>query len=58
MGQHVYEDDGQFTDINYHMLADVERQHVEKGLTMSFRTGSVIRFNVGSKQPVFPHHLI
>lgn len=58
LGLKTFEDDGQYTDNQYLMHADVERQHVERAETLAFRQGAAIRFNVGgNKQPVFPHYL-
>lgn len=44
MGPHVYEDESQHLDPAYHMLAEVEREHVERWETQEFRKGSEVRF--------------
>lgn len=54
MGPHTYEDESQHLDPAYHMLAEVEREHVERWETQEFRKGSEVRFQIGDKTPVFP----
>ncbi len=58
MGAKTFEDESQMTDPDYFLSAEVERQYLEKLETKKFRKGAVVRFNVGDKQPVFPHHCI
>ena len=54
MGVHTYEDDSQQLDPYYHLIAEVERKHMERTQVMKFRQGSEIKFNVDpKKKPVF-----
>ncbi len=47
MGVHGYEDEGQQLDPEYHMLAEVERKHVERWQTKDHRKGATVRFEIG-----------
>ena len=44
MGSHNYEDESQYLDPQFHMLAEVERQHVERWETKEHRKGAIVRF--------------
>jgi hypothetical protein len=52
MGGHVYEDPSQEMDPYFHLLGEVERQHMDKIMTEKFRSGSAVRFEFGDKRPV------
>ena len=58
VGPHHYEDDGQQNDHDYHMHAEVEREHVERIQAYNHRKGSTVRFDVGEKRPVYFKHNI
>jgi len=44
------------TDPYYHLLAEVERKHMEKQQVVNFRRGTEIKFVLDpKKRPVFSH---
>jgi len=54
VGTHTYEDEAQHLDPYYHLLAEVERKHMEKQQTADFRRGTEIKFVLDpKKKPVF-----
>ena len=54
VGTHAYEDEGQHLDPYYHLLAEVERKHMERQQTADFRRGTEIKFVLDpKKKPVF-----
>ena len=50
MGVHTYEDDSQQLDPYYHLIAEVERKHMERQQVIKFRQGSEVKFNVDPKK--------
>jgi hypothetical protein len=44
VGTHTYEDDSQHLDPYFHLLAEVERKHMERQQTMDFRRGTEVKF--------------
>jgi len=50
VGTHTYEDEGQDVDPYYHLLAEVERKHLDKQQTYEFRRGTEIKFVVDPKK--------
>lgn len=53
-GVHSYEDESQELDPYYHMLAEVERKHVERQQAKKFRLGSEIKIVVDQKKmPIY-----
>lgn len=54
VGAHVYEDEGQELDPYFHLLAEVERKHLERITAQTFRRGTEVKLNIDpKKQPVF-----
>ena len=54
VGTHAYEDEAQHLDPYYHLLAEVERKHMERQQTADFRRGTEIKFVLDpKKKPVF-----
>ena len=54
VGTHTYEDDSQHLDPYFHLLAEVERKHMERQQTMDFRRGTEVKFVLDpKKKPVF-----
>ena len=54
VGSHVYEDESQEVDPYFHLLAEVERKHMERQQAMEFRRGTEVRFSLDpKKKPVF-----
>ena len=54
MGVHTYEDDAQHLDPYYHLIAEVERKHMERNQVLEFRRGSEVKFNLDpKKKPVY-----
>ncbi len=55
MGVHAYEDDAQRLDPEYHLLAEVERKHVERWQIQEHRRGAEVRFDFeGNNKAVYP----
>lgn len=50
LGTHVYEDDSQQLDPYFHLLAEVERKHVERQQALEFRRGSEVKFVLDPKK--------
>uniref|UniRef100_A0A7S3MZA8 Uncharacterized protein n=1 Tax=Strombidium inclinatum TaxID=197538 RepID=A0A7S3MZA8_9SPIT len=51
---HAYEDESQELDPYYHMVAEVERKHMERQQVQDFRRGTEIKFLLDpKKRPVF-----
>jgi len=46
----VYEDEAQNLDPYFHLLAEVERKHMEKQQAQEFRMGSEIKFVMDPKK--------
>jgi len=44
VGTHTYEDDSQHLDPYFHLLAEVERKHMERQQTVDFRRGTEVKF--------------
>lgn len=55
ISSHSHEDRHQELDPDFHLMGEVERQHMDKIKTRNFRRGAVVRFDTGG-QPVFPKH--
>ena len=54
LGNHAYEDEAQSTDPYFHMLAEVERKHLEKNEAYAFRKGTEVKLIPDPKKaPVF-----
>jgi len=54
VGTHAYEDDSQHLDPYFHLLAEVERKHMERQQTMDFRRGTEVKFVLDpKKKPAF-----
>ena len=54
LGGKTYEDDSQQTDPYFHLLAEVERKHLERRQTMNFRSGAEVKLMIDpKKRPVF-----
>jgi len=54
VGTHVYEDDSQHLDPYFHLVAEVERKHMERQQAMDFRRGTEIKLVLDpKKKPVF-----
>jgi hypothetical protein len=54
VGAHTYEDDSQHLDPYFHLIAEVERKHMERQQAMDFRRGSEIKFVLDpKKKPAF-----
>jgi len=49
-GVHEYEDDSQHLDPYYHLIAEVERKHMERQQVLDFRRGSEVKINVDPKK--------
>ena len=43
LGNHNYEDEAQMTDPYFHLLAEVERKHLEKQMAVDFRRGTEVK---------------
>lgn len=53
-GVHAYEDESQELDPYFHLLAEVERKHVERQQALKFRRGSEVKIVVDQKKmPVY-----
>lgn len=53
-GIHAYEDTHQELDPYYHLLAEVERKHVEKQQALDFRRGTEVKIVLDQKKmPVY-----
>ena len=53
-GVHAYEDESQELDPYFHLLAEVERKHVERQQALQFRRGSEVKIVVDQKKmPVY-----
>jgi len=56
VGLHAYEDESQMTDPYYHLIAEVERKHMEKQQVYEFRRGTEVKFVLDpKKKPIFSH---
>ena len=55
VGTHAYEDESQNLDPYFHLIAEVERKHMERQQAMDFRRGSEIKImgDDARKRPVF-----
>jgi hypothetical protein len=54
LGSHTYEDDSQHLDPYFHLIAEVERKHMERQQAMDFRRGTEIKLLFDpKKKPVF-----
>merc|ERR1712086_861112 len=55
VGTHTYEDESQNLDPYFHLIAEVERKHMERQQAMDFRRGSEIKImgDDQRKRPVF-----
>lgn len=54
VGTHTYEDEHQSTDPYFHLLAEVERKHLERSQALDFRRGTEIKIVMDPKKtPVF-----
>ena len=55
VGTHVYEDESQNLDPYFHLIAEVERKHMERQQAMDFRRGTEIKImgDDSRKRPVF-----
>lgn len=56
LGVHAYEDDSQKLDPEFHLLAEVEREHLERITTKKHRSGATVRFTLEDKVPIFPDY--
>merc|ERR1711990_639764 len=57
VGTHVYEDESQEVDPYFHLIAEVERKHMERQQAMDFRRGTEVKFVLDpKKKPVFTGH--
>ena len=50
VGTHTYEDESQNTDPYFHLLAEVERKHVEKTQALEFRMGTEVKIVVDPRK--------
>jgi hypothetical protein len=50
VGTHTYEDDSQHLDPYFHLIAEVERKHMERQQTMDFRRGTEVKFVLDPKK--------
>lgn len=50
VGLHRYEDESQMLDPYYHLLAEVERKHMEKQQVINFRRGTEVKFVLDPKK--------
>lgn len=54
VGVHAYEDEAQQLDPYYHLLAEVERKHVERQQALEFRRGTEVKIVLDQKKmPVY-----
>lgn len=54
VGVHAYEDESQQLDPYYHLLAEVERKHVERQQALEFRRGTEVKIVLDQKKmPVY-----
>ena len=54
VGVHAYEDEAQHLDPYYHLLAEVERKHVERQQALDFRRGTEVKIVLDQrKMPVY-----
>lgn len=51
----AYEDDAQHLDPYFHLLAEVERKHMERTQVYDFRRGTEVKINIDRrKEPKYP----
>lgn len=50
LGTHEYEDESQMHDPYFHLLAEVERKHMERQQTLDFRRGTEVKFVLDPKK--------
>ena len=50
VGAHTYEDDGQQMDPYFHLIAEVERKHMERQQALEFRRGTEVKFVMDPKK--------
>lgn len=50
VGAHAYEDDGQQMDPYFHLIAEVERKHMERQQALEFRRGTEVKFVMDPKK--------
>jgi hypothetical protein len=50
LGTHTYEDEAQQTDPYFHLLAEVERKHLEKTQAVEFRRGTEVKIVVDKRK--------
>lgn len=55
-GLHQYEDEGQETDLDFHLLSESERVHADRNATKEFRSGSEIKFVIDGRKPIYPNY--
>lgn len=54
VGTHLYEDESAYLDPYFHLLAEVERKHLEKQQAYQFRAGTEVKFVTDpKKKPIF-----
>jgi hypothetical protein len=53
VGTHTYEDESQETDPYFHMIAEVERKHLERTESLNFRMGTEIKFIPDARKAPF-----
>lgn len=56
LGLHHYEDEAQEIDVDYHLLSESERKHVDRQQTKEFRSGSEIKLVVDGRKPIYPNY--
>ena len=56
LGLHQYEDEGQETDLDFHLLSESERKGADKLATKEFRSGSEVKFVVDGRTPIRPNY--
>ena len=55
VGMNAYEDESQMLDPYFHLLAEVERKHMERTHVYDFRRGTEIKINIDKKKvPQYP----
>lgn len=56
LGIHVYEDEAQEMDPDFHLLSESERKEADKQTTKKFRSGSEIKLVVDGREPITPNY--